>query len=521
MNMRASESSPPVSFPDPGGEQAAARRASGVALRLVEAGGHDLDRTGWVDVGDATLIPDGVPGDGRSRSRTVRTTLVAADAMAVSAGIVLATSVAGAAWTGVAGSLALVVVAAAWLLAFGLRRLYLARYVESPLEEAKRVVTAGVSVIGAILATSYVAGVSAPARDWTLLALGLVSGLVLLERSAARLVFRRLRTDGRLRRRIVIVGTDAAALALCDSLTRDPALGYEVVGLIGPRMEYSEFPVLADLDHADTAILAHGAGGAIVSTSSLTGAEVNRVVRQLNDANLHVALSTSVADIALARLRPQGIDGHVMLYVEPTIRSGWRAGAKRVFDIVVASVGLVVALPIMAITAVAVRMSSPGPILFRQIRVGREGEAFAMLKFRTMDADAEEQKASLMSSNEADGPLFKMTDDPRITRVGRFLRKWSIDELPQLWNVLIGEMSMVGPRPALPQEVEGWDDDLRRRLTVPPGLTGEWQVSGRSDASFATYRRLDLYYVDNWTLGHDVRVCLKTAWAVLRADGAK
>src|SRR5690606_31311659 len=176
----------------------------------------------------------------------------------------------------------------------------------------KRVLTAGVSVVIAMLATSYVAGVEAPARDWTLLALGLVTALVLSERWVARLVFRRLRSDGRLRRRIVIVGTDAAALALCDSLTRDPALGYEVVGLIGSGQEYPEFPVLADVDHAATAIQAHGAVGAIVSTSSLTGAEVNRVVRQLNDANLHVALSTSVADIALARLRPQGIDGHVM-----------------------------------------------------------------------------------------------------------------------------------------------------------------------------------------------------------------
>ena len=520
VNLRASGSFPPVGASERQDERMAMTRST-AALRLVEPAVDTRDHPLFIDPVDSVEVPSIDQIERRRRFRAVRAGLVAADASAIGLGLVLATVLADESWTGFTGAIGLVAVAATWLVAFGVRRLYRARYVESPLEEAKRVITAGISVIIAVLATSYVADVAAPARDWTLLALGLVTALVLSERLVARTIFRRLRSDGRLRRRIVIVGTDAAALALCDSLTRDPVLGYDVVGLIGASQENPEFPVLADVDHAATAIVAHGAVGAIVSTSSLTGAEVNQVVRQLNDANLHVALSTSMADISLARLRPQGIDGNVMLYVEPTIRSGWRAGAKRTFDIVIAIVGLVVAFPVMVIAALAVRMSSPGPVLFRQTRVGRDGEPFAMLKFRTMVADAEEQKQLLLAHNEADGPLFKMTDDPRITRVGRFLRKWSLDELPQLWNVLIGEMSMVGPRPALPEEVEGWDLDLRRRLTVPPGLTGEWQVSGRSDASFAKYRRLDLYYVDNWTLGHDVRVCLKTAWAVLRADGAR
>ena len=491
------------------------------ALRLVEAAPDVPALPEWTDSSIEALVPGPERIGPRRRFRVVRSTLLAADATAIAAGIVLATLLAGVPWTGVAGRMGLVGVAAMWIVAFVTRRLYLARYVESPLEEAKRVVTGGVVVIVAALAISYVADVTAPDRDWTIFALAVVSTLVLAERWIARLVFRRLRTDGRLRRKIVVVGTDAAAFALCDALTGDSAPGYEVVGLIGPMAEHPQLPVLADLDHAATAIAAHDAVGAIVSTSSLTGAEVNRMVRQLNDANLHVALSTSVADIALTRLRPQGIDGHVMLYVEPTIRSGWRAVAKRGFDIVVSSALLVIAAPVMVATAVAVRVTSAGPVLFRQSRVGRHGEPFAMLKFRTMVADAEEQKQLLRALNEADGPLFKMADDPRVTPVGRFLRKWSIDELPQLWNVLIGEMSMVGPRPALPDEVEAWDPELRRRLTVPPGLTGEWQVSGRSDASFATYRRLDLYYVDNWTLGHDVGVCLKTALAVIRADGAR
>lgn len=453
-----------------------------------------------------------------------RVGLVGADLAAIVLGLAGAAVIVGQpnpGWAEGWGALSVAVLAVAWVLAFAGRRLYLARYVESRSEEAKRIVGAGVAVLVVGVLGCYLLGVAAPTRDWAVVTLATVSAAVMLERSAARVVFRRMRADGRLRRRIAIVGTDEVALALCESISRDPSLGYEVVGLIGATPTDPEFPVLGDLDHALAALEAHGCVGVIVSIPSLSATDVNRVVRELNGTTLHVALSTTVTDIDLTRLRPQGIDGHVMLYVEPALRSGWRAVAKRIFDVVVAGALLVVTLPVMFVTAVLVRFSSPGPVLFRQVRVGRDGENFEMLKFRTMVADAEERKQALLDLNEADGPLFKMQEDPRVTRVGRTLRKWSIDELPQLWNVLRGEMSMVGPRPALPDEVAAWDPDLRRRLTVPPGITGEWQVSGRSDASFATYRRRDLYYVDNWTLTHDIGVCLRTALAVVRADGAK
>jgi lipopolysaccharide/colanic/teichoic acid biosynthesis glycosyltransferase len=159
-------------------------------------------------------------------------------------------------------------------------------------------------------------------------------------------------------------------------------------------------------------------------------------------------------------------------------------------------------------------------VFFRQERVGRDGKPFEMIKLRTMYADAEQRKAELVDQNEADGPLFKMERDPRITRVGRYLRKLSIDELPQFWNVLRGQMSVVGPRPALASEVEAWDEELHDRLRVLPGITGLWQVSGRSDSSFEVYKRLDLYYVDNWSLLHDIRIVLKTFGAVVFQRGA-
>jgi len=233
-----------------------------------------------------------------------------------------------------------------------------------------------------------------------------------------------------------------------------------------------------------------------------------------------VALSTGLTDIDITRMRPQGLDGQTLIYVEPTIRNGWRSSAKRAFDIVVSLAGLIVTAPFVAGAAIAIKLESEGPVFFKQDRVGRDGTSFQMVKLRSMYKDAEERKAALLAQNESDGPLFKMRNDPRITKVGRILRKLSIDEFPQFWNVLRGDMSIVGPRPALRNEVDQWDEELHDRLRVLPGITGMWQVSGRSDAGFDAYKRLDLYYVDNWSLLHDIRIVLKTFSAVLMQRGA-
>jgi len=167
-----------------------------------------------------------------------------------------------------------------------------------------------------------------------------------------------------------------------------------------------------------------------------------------------------------------------------------------------------------------VKLDTPGPVLFRQERVGRRGRRFTMLKFRSMVVDAEARRPALAAANEADGPLFKVRHDPRVTRVGRILRRLSLDELPQLVNVLRGDMSIVGPRPALPSEVVQWGPELFDRLHVPPGITGLWQVRGRSESRFADYRRWDLYYVDNWSLAHDMAIVLRTIPALLSRRGA-
>jgi exopolysaccharide biosynthesis polyprenyl glycosylphosphotransferase len=193
---------------------------------------------------------------------------------------------------------------------------------------------------------------------------------------------------------------------------------------------------------------------------------------------------------------------------------------KRLFDVSIVTVALVLLSPVFAAIALAVRLDSAGPVIFRQERVGAHGTRFTMLKFRSMVVDAEARLAQLRALDEGNGVLFKMKEDPRVTRVGRFLRAYSLDELPQLWNVLRGDMSLVGPRPPLPSEVEQYEGPVSRRLLTRPGITGLWQVNGRSNLSWEDSVRLDLYYVENWSITGDIVVLAKTVKAVLHSDGA-
>jgi len=210
-----------------------------------------------------------------------------------------------------------------------------------------------------------------------------------------------------------------------------------------------------------------------------------------------------------------------LLHVDQPDITGVRYFVKEVVERALAFGLCVVALPLLFVVAAAIKTTSPGPVLFRQRRVSRHGEAFEMLKFRSMRVDAESMLDDLVDRNEvAGGTLFKIRDDPRVTSVGRLLRRWSLDELPQLLNVLRGDMALVGPRPPLPGEVAGYSDGVRRRLLVKPGMTGLWQVSGRSDLSWEESVRLDLYYVENWSLSLDMQILWRTASAVLKSAGA-
>ncbi len=411
-----------------------------------------------------------------------------------------------------------------WLAAFSRHRLYSARYLVRRPEELRRVGRATLLGIFGMAAVGFT--LQAPAsRAWlgftTVIALVTIS----VEREAARRLFGRLRRGGSLLRPVVIVGVNHEARELAALMGTDPDLGYRLAGFVTNLPADRVDPTVADqvlgtVTDVRSVIAEVGAVGVIVAATATTLDVSNRLVRDLTNAGVHVELSSALRDVAASRLTVRPFGRFPVIYVEPVRRTGWRTVAKRTFDLVFAAVGLVAAALLMAVVALAVRLDSRGPVLFRQTRVGRDGAAFEVLKFRTMVDNAEELIIDLRDKNEAEGPLFKIAQDPRVTSVGRLLRRTSIDELPQLWNVIRGEMSLVGPRPALPSEVEAWHPELHERLRVKPGMTGMWQVNGRSTTSWDDYVRLDLYYVDNWSLSTDLAILAKTVPAVFTSRGA-
>ena len=248
--------------------------------------------------------------------------------------------------------------------------------------------------------------------------------------------------------------------------------------------------------------------------------EMRRIAWDLEGSGIDLIVVPSVTDVAGPRIHMRPVAGLPLLHMEQP-QAGEAGGlSKRAFDVVLTAFGLLLLSPLLLVIAAVVKLQDGGPVFFRQSRVGRDGDAFGMFKFRSMVVDAEQQLSELKGANEMDSVLFKMKDDPRITKVGKFLRRYSVDELPQLFNVLRGEMSLVGPRPPLPSEVSQYHDDVHRRLLVRPGLTGLWQVSGRSGLSWDEAVRLDLYYVDNWSMTSDLVILFKTVQAVLGKAGA-
>jgi exopolysaccharide biosynthesis polyprenyl glycosylphosphotransferase len=409
-----------------------------------------------------------------------------------------------------------------WLCVFARYKLYTAAAVTSVSAEIGRVVHGVATGVACTAIISLFVG-TATSRAWLVLTFVTAVPVVVLGRSLVRTAFRRARAGGRLRRRVLVVGTNAEALSVVQMLRATPSLGYDVLGLLKCENDIppiSPVPVLGTWDEAQEIAADLDASGVIVATSSIETVVANRLARDLIEIGCHVELTSGLVDISADRLLARPLGRRPVMYVEPVKRVGWRALMKRLFDLAVASVGLILSSPILLAAALAIKLDSPGPVFFSQERIGKDGELFRVRKLRSMVVDAEERLEDLREQSEVDGPLFKMQHDPRLTRVGRFIRKASIDELPQLWNVVRGEMSIVGPRPALASEAAEWSDDLRGRLRVKPGITGMWQVNGRSSASFDEYARHDLYYVDNWSLLTDLAIVAKTVPVVLGRRGA-
>lgn len=280
-------------------------------------------------------------------------------------------------------------------------------------------------------------------------------------------------------------------------------------------------PVSAGLDALSDCVEEHGADAVIVvPCRQVDPAQLRRLGWQLERERTQLFVGAGIRDLGPGRARLGHAGPMPLIQVRPACLYGGRRLAKQLWERSTAALALVALAPLMLAIAVLVRLESPGPALFRQTRVGRDGRQFTMLKFRTMCVDAEARLAALADQQPADGVLFKLRSDPRVTAVGRVLRRYSLDEVPQLVNVLRGEMALVGPRPPLPSEVDQYDVDAHRRLAVTPGLTGLWQVSGRSDLSWDESVRLDLRYVENWSLGLDIAIVLRTFGAVLGHRGA-
>jgi exopolysaccharide biosynthesis polyprenyl glycosylphosphotransferase len=389
-------------------------------------------------------------------------------------------------------------------------------------EEFRRIIAAVSVSVGSLVVVAFWSQ-----RRYTRLLVGLSWVLALLLTLAARRLWhwwmKRQRAAGRLAYRTLIVGTNDEARGLVEAM-RPAFLGFRVIGCVPTRRSsdprFDGLPVYGSVERIQEAIRESGADCVFVASSAVTPEEMTKVTKAVRVQGVEVRVSANLSDILSTRLTVQPIGSVMALSLNPVRLTGMQAAMKRTIDLVVSFVALVVSLPLWGVIALAIRIDTKGPVLYRQERAGLRGRPFHILKFRTMVVGAESLLESLKPLNEATGPLFKLRNDPRITRVGRWLRKWSLDELPQLWNVLRGEMSMVGPRPPLPEEVARYEDWHMDRQEVRPGITGLWQVRGRSQLPFDDYVRLDLFYIENWSVAYDLFILAKTIPAILTRKGA-
>jgi exopolysaccharide biosynthesis polyprenyl glycosylphosphotransferase len=413
-----------------------------------------------------------------------------------------------------------------WPAAVGMSGAYSPKFFGTGSEEFRKVARGGLWLLAAVSVVSYGAQLDI-ARSFVVFTVPAMTVVTLVARVVGRTWLQRARRAGRCVKRVVAVGRDAAVADLVRRIQVDHFAGMEVVAACvatpgaAARVESIGVPIDGGLDDVIDVVQRRGADAVAVTSASETAAlYLRKLSWQLEGSGIELLVSPGMVEIAGPRLHIRPFVGLPLLSIEEPVFSGWKRVLKGALDRVGAACALVLISPVLLAIAVAVKLSGPGPVLYRQERVGAYGARYTMLKFRSMVDGADARLTELLAQNEGQGLLFKMRQDPRVTPVGRWLRRFSLDELPQLLNVLGGSMSLVGPRPPLPQEVERYDTSIRRRLLVKPGLTGLWQISGRSDLSWEESVRLDLRYVENWTLALDLLILWKTASAVLRSRGA-
>ncbi|MGI9821976.1 sugar transferase [Agromyces sp. Marseille-Q5079] len=424
-----------------------------------------------------------------------------------------------------------VAIAAAWLLALSAFRTRDPHILGVGAVEYRRIINATATAFG-LIAILFLIIQTSGAR-WYLVAAPIGGAALLLTRWLWRRWLFLQRNNGRYLSRAIIVGTRHDVEYVAHQIADDAGAGFVVVGAVLDDDDRADLVVggrrihvlggvdgtaeVAAAQHADSVIVTGRLGD---DGHDDDGEQIRRLSWALEGTATELVLSSRLTDVAGPRIHFRPVEGLPLLHVEIPTFDGWRHTVKRSFDIVFAFTALFLVAPFLLVIAVLIKLDSPGPVFFRQTRCGRDGRTFEMLKFRSMVATAEEDLAGLLDRNEGAGVLFKIRNDPRVTRIGRVLRSHSLDELPQFWNILVGDMSVVGPRPPLVSEAECYEAAAKRRLMIKPGLTGLWQISGRSDLTWEESVRLDLYYVENWSLTGDVMIVWRTIKTVLHPAGA-
>lgn len=391
----------------------------------------------------------------------------------------------------------------------------------APAEEFRRIILAVSIGLTGLVTLSFWSQASF-SRSWLVVSWALALILALGSRRVWHYWIGRARIDGRLSFPTLIVGTNEEAAHLSD-LMRRPAFGFKAIGMVttaAASTPSSQLPVMGPVVDLRELIRETGAECVFVASSAMSPEEMGHVAKAVRLEGVEVRITATMPEVLASRLTVQPLGGLTALSLRPVRLTGTQVIAKRAFDLAVAGLGTLVLSPIFLGIAAAIKISSPGPVFFRQRRVGHRGRPFTILKFRTMQVGADQMIDELRERHGVQSLMFKLKDDPRVTGVGRFLRKLSLDEFPQLINVIKGDMSLVGPRPPLPEEVTKYADWQFDRLEVPPGITGLWQVSGRSELSFDDCVRLDLFYIENWSIAYDLYILAKTLPALLSSRGA-
>lgn len=423
------------------------------------------------------------------------------------------------------------VIAVSWMAGLSINHSRSHRVIGTGAEEYRRVFLATLAVFGAVAIVSMLFKLQI-ARGYLMIALPAGIAVLTLSRWIARLVVRNAREKyGRCITRVLAVGSVSAVRDLTTSFARDPRSEYQVVGacIPGPIKRnkldipgFEPIPTYGDESNVAGAVTATNSHAvAVTATDRLDGRGIRDLSWELEKLDVDLLVAPGVVDVAGPRLQMRPVCGLPLIHVEKPQYHGAKQFQKRLFDLVFSGLVLLFGLPILLAVALGVKLTSKGPVFYRQERIGLNGNAFEMIKFRTMIDGADKMIHKLADLNESEGGvLFKIHDDPRVTPLGRFLRKYSVDELPQFINVFKRDMSVVGPRPPLANEVRSYDDYARRRLLVRPGITGLWQVSGRSDLSWEDSVRLDMFYVENWSMISDLLIALRTVKVIFRPSGA-